>query len=1037
MKTKYLNINNISRCIHLNISSLKKSSQLQCSRYKSHISNIDSHSNFGLDSLNYLESLYYKWRAGEKINYSLSSYFSKIELAQAASSKFISIVPLKSNNIKIANILNLVSSFETYGHQFAELDPLNLESYTCAAVKRNQEMYRKLLKPETHGILGCDIISSSENIIMNSTSSTILTDILLRYDSLKVDDLVRILEKIFCGKTGFEYIHVRNEEIKSFMRSAATEYLYWKPSKDDINRYLQILARAQLFENMCSKKFPTVKRFGLDGCESLILGLSEMLRKFILDGNSKDSKITIGMSHRGRLNVMCNILNLPLENMFYSFRSGKFIDIDTKSGIYGGDVKYHMGYSGYYELNERFISDAPEANCPISFGAIPVEILYNPSHLESVVPVVMGKVKSEQYYSERKGVLDTAKKYIPILIHGDASTMGQGVVSEALNMSKISSYNIGGNIHIIINNQIGFCTYPSEEIGSMYPSDISRGFDIPIIHVNADCPESVVYVFLKSLEFRNRFHSDVFINLVGYRRFGHNELDMPLFTHPLMYKKITSKPGIFHLYKKKLAKEKVFSNTELDHIEASISSFIENKYNNSTSDTFKRNLEGFKSPTLSIDDLISRSTLDNEQEILYPPQWRVEELKSLGTKLSTIPSSIDLHPNIIKIYEQRSLATEKENKPLVDYGLAETLSFATLLKEGIHIRLVGEDTKRGTFSHRHSVLYDINNNREYSPLKEFSKLTKYSFTVENSILSEFAGLGFEVGYVQSSGPTLGIWEAQFGDFANGAQIMFDQYISSSIPKWNLQIPILCILPHGYDGMGPEHSSARVERYLQLSNEPEEIPINEGTGKPIDKLENINWQLVYCSNSAQYYHIFRKHMWCKKRIPTLIFLSKRLLKYRHAFSSLKDLSESSFLSLIPDNSSEIDNLQVRKLIICCGQIYYNLVQQRSLFPNINVPIIRLEQLIPFPWAELFSQISSFPMLSEIVFAQEEPQNMGAWSFVQPRLRSIVSLIARTVTNYEKRVPEIKYAGRKTNSATATGFASLHEEELHNLLSNIIS
>jgi 2-oxoglutarate dehydrogenase E1 component len=698
------------------------------------------------------------------------------------------------------------------------------------------------------------------------------------------------------------------------------------------------------------------------------------------------NEIVIGMPHRGRLNVLANVMAKPYRAIFNEFRGGSAHPDDVEGS---GDVKYHLGASSDREFDQNRVH---------------LSLTANPSHLEIVDPVVLGKVRAKQDQrddSERKEVL-------PLLLHGDAAFAGQGVVAECLGLSGLRGHRTGGSLHFIVNNQIGFTTAPRFSRSSPYPSDLAKMIDAPIFHVNGDDPEAVVHVAKIAIEFRQRFRKPVVIDMFCYRRHGHNEADEPAFTQPLMYQRIGKHPSVVEVYSRRLVEEGLLSRAEVDRMQAAFRAQLEEEF--AAGESYRPNradwLDGKWSGIGHADEGARRGVTGVDLALL----------KEVGRKITSFPKSFTPHKTIVRILGNRRKMID-EGKG-IDWATAEALAFGTLVVEGYRVRLSGQDSERGTFSHRHAVLMDQVNEKKYTPLKHISK-EQAPFEVINSMLSEEAVLGFEYGYSLAEPNALVLWEAQFGDFANGAQVIIDQFISSGERKWLRMSGLVLLLPHGYEGQGPEHSSARLERYLQLCAED-------------------NWQIANCTTPANYFHILRRQLHRQFRKPLVLMTPKSLLRHKRVVSSLAQLGpDSSFHRLLWDDAQFLPDQaiklvpddQIRRVVLCSGKVYYDVYEERDKRGIDDVYLLRVEQLYPFPARALIQELGRFKE-AEMVWCQEEPKNMGAWNFIEPNLEWVLDHIGA-----KHRRP--RYAGRPSSAATATGLASKHARELKAFLDEALA
>ena len=742
---------------------------------------------------------------------------------------------------------------------------------------------------------------------------------------------------------------------------------------------LNKIIQAEGFEKYLHVKFVGTKRFGLDGAESLVPALEQIIKK---GGNLGAKEIKMGMPHRGRLNVLSNVMGKPFKAIFSEF-FGKSV---SSKKDFEGDVKYHLGASSNREFDGNVVH---------------ISLTDNPSHLEAVNPVVLGQVRAKQFFhndTKRKGV-------IPVLIHGDAAFAGQGVVAECFAMSGLPGHNIGGTIHLIVNNQIGFTTAPRFARSSPYPSDVAKTAQAPIFHVNGDDPEAVVHCAKIATEYRQKFNRDVVIDMVCYRRFGHNEGDEPSFTQPIMYKKIKSHPTTLSLYGKKLSNEGLTSNEKLQNEKTEFKRYLEKEFE--TSKNYKSELKWF-------DGAWSRFKPGLGKDKRGASGVNKEKLIKVGKKIFNIPSNFNAHKTLKRVFELRNqmLSTGK-----LDWSSAESLAIGTLLTEGFSVRLSGQDSGRGTFSQRHAILRNQENHDRYIPANNIEK-SQMKFEVIDSLLSELAVLGFEFGYSLSEPETLVLWEAQFGDFANGGQVIIDQFITSSEAKWGRASGLVMLLPHGYEGQGPEHSSARLERFLQLC-----------AG------ENI--QVVNCTTPSNYFHVLRRQMHREFRKPLVIMTPKSLLRHKRCISNISEFtSKSSFHRILEDDAydkkcnliSLKKDSKIKKVVMCSGKIYYDLVEAREKYKSDKIIFIRLEQLYPFPAKTLATVLKRYKN-AEFIWCQEEPKNMGAWNTVR-------NYIDRTLEMINFKDINVKYVGRKASSSTATGNANKHLAQQKEILEKVL-
>ena len=853
----------------------------------------------------------------------------------------------------------LIRAYRIRGHLIANLDPLGL-------MKRD---YLYELHPNDHGFKSEDF---DRKIYLNSYMD-------VGYAS--VNEIIAKLRKVYCSSIGAEYMHITNPTEKVWFRERMekdeNQINFTEKGKDAI---LNKIIQAEGFEKFLAKKYVGTKRFGLDGAESLIPALEQIIKR---GGQLGVKEIKIGMSHRGRLNVLANVLQKSYKRIFNEF-AGEFASSSEDST---GDVKYHLGAS-----SDRTFDG----------NSVHVSLTDNPSHLEAVNPVVLGQTRAKQYFHNDK----ERKKVIPLLIHGDAAFAGQGVVAECFAMSGLKGHNTGGTIHIIVNNQIGFTTSPRFARSSPYPSDLGKIVEAPILHCNGDDPEAVVHCAKIAIEFRQKFNKDVVIDMICYRRFGHNEGDEPSFTQPLMYKKIRSHPSTLNIYGKKLIEENSLSEEKFKN--------KINDFKNLLDDQFK-NANDYKPKLNWFEGTWSRYQPKKGKDKRGLTGVDLPKLKKLSEKINFLGPELNIHKTIQKIFINRNKCVQEEKN--IDWANAETLAFATLLQEGYPVRLVGQDSGRGTFSQRHSVLRNQEDNSRYVPLDHVSSKQK-KFEVVDSFLSELAVLGFEYGYSLVEPETLTVWEAQFGDFANGAQVVIDQFIASGERKWFRASGLVLLLPHGYEGQGPEHSSARLERFLQLCAQ-----------------ENL--QVLNCTTPANYFHALRRQIHREFRKPLVIMTPKSLLRNKYCVSNVEDFGKNnSFHRVLEDHALNKKNKlielkkpkKIRKVVICSGKIYFDLLDAREKAKVDDVVLIRIEQLYPFPVRSLASTIKPYVENAKFIWCQEEPKNMGAWF-------SVRDYIQWTLDNLEVK-KKIEFIGRNPSASPATGYAKRHAKQQKEIIDKIL-
>jgi 2-oxoglutarate dehydrogenase E1 component len=853
--------------------------------------------------------------------------------------------------------LMLIRAYRIRGHFHANLDPLAL-----AKNSGDEE-----LDPRAYGFSDADL------------DRKIFLDKVLGLEFGTMREIIAILQRTYCQTMGIEFMHISSAEQKSWIQEriegADKEISFTREGKRAI---LNKLIETEGFEKFCDTKFTGTKRFGLDGGESLIPALEQIIKR---GGNLGVKEIVLGMPHRGRLNVLTQVMGKPHRALFHEFKGGSSAPDDVEGS---GDVKYHLGASSDREFDGNKVH---------------LSLTANPSHLEIVNPVVLGKVRAKQ--DQNGATPEDRTMVLPLLLHGDAAFAGQGVVAECFGLSGLKGYRTGGSIHVIVNNQIGFTTYPRYSRSSPYPSDVAKMIEAPIFHVNGDDPEAVVYAAKVATEFRQRFQKPVVIDMFCYRRFGHNEGDEPGFTQPLMYKAIRAHASTLEIYSKKLIEEGVVTEGEVEKMKADWRSRLDAEYEAGTG--YKPNkadwLDGhwskFKSAA-DIDDPRRGNT-----------GVALETLRDIGKKITVVPDGFHVHRTIQRFLDTRRKAIETGEG--IDWSTGEALAFCTLLLDGHRVRLSGQDSERGTFSSRHSVLIDQESEARYTSFNHVGE-SQGKFEVLNSMLSEEAVLGYEYGYTLSEPNALTLWEAQFGDFANGAQVVFDQFISSGERKWLRMSGLVCLLPHGYEGQGPEHSSARLERFLQMCAED-------------------NMQVANCTTPANYFHILRRQLKREIRKPLILMTPKSLLRHKRAVSRLDELGpDSTFHRLLWDdaqsNSDEkiklVPDNKIRRVIMCSGKVYFDLLEEREKRGLDDVYLLRVEQLYPFPTKALVTELSRFKQ-AEMVWCQEEPRNMGAWFFVD-------TFIEWVLNNINAKHKRPRYAGRPAMAATATGLMSKHQAQL---------
>ncbi len=839
----------------------------------------------------------------------------------------------------VAAAMALVKAHRMHGHLAARLDPLGSEPVGDPALDPLRLEPR--LTPELQGRV-------PTSILRIHVPGDTLAHALPR------------LQETYCGAMAYEIEHIGNHEQRVWLRKAIESWRFRKPLTPDEQRRVYIrLCQVEAFERYLRRSFLGQKQFSLEGLDVLIPMLDESLE---LAAAAGAREVVLGMAHRGRLNVLAHTVGLPYEQILREFEGERTIEVvavDVEGGT--GDVKYHLGAHGVFAA---------------AAGEIGVTVAANPSHLEAVNPVVEGWSRADQ--TDRSGGFGLHDPVVsmPILLHGDAAFAGQGVVAETLNLYALEGYWTGGTLHVITNNQVGFTTDPQQGRSTRHSSDLAKGFDVPIVHVNADDPEAAISAVRLALAYRARFGHDVVIDVVGYRRFGHNEQDEAAYTQPLMVEQIARHPTVRELYAAKLVRAEVLASEDAEALAAEALERLRQAH-----ERLKASF-GHDVPAKSRDEIVPRQAPER-----VDTRVAEDELRRLNEQLLRVPEGFTVHPKLVRQLERRRSALDAGE---IDWGQAEALAFASLLVDGVPIRLTGQDTERGTFSHRHLVLHDPRTGERHTPIQELEDADA-SFEVYNSPLSEYACVGFEYGYSTAAPDTLVLWEAQFGDFANGAQTIIDQFISSGLAKWRQTSRLTLLLPHGYEGNGPEHSSARLERFLQLAAQ-----------------ENI--RIANCTTAAQYFHLLRRQALDGSARPLVVMTPKGLLRLKEATSTLSALTDGSFQPLL--DSTVDDKEAVRRLVLCSGKLYYDIVSHQSVGHDEGVAVARVEQLYPFPVAAAHELIASYPRLTEVVWAQEEPQNMGAWRTIRHRLEEAAAGTS------------VRFVGRPWRASTAEGYPTAH-------------
>ena len=870
--------------------------------------------------------------------------------------------------------LMLIRSYRVRGHLQASLDPLGIE----------QPPSNPELTPEFYGFSEADL------------DRPIFLDGVLGFQTGTIREVLSLLKRTYCGTLGIQFMHIAEPEEKTWLQArfeGADKFAQNGFTREGKLAILYKLIEAEGFERFLHKRFPGTKRFGLDGGEAMVPALEQIIKR---GGALGVDEIVLGMAHRGRLNTLAAVMGKPYRAIFHEFQGGSTVPSDIEGS---GDVKYHMGASSDRAFDGN--------NVHLSLTA-------NPSHLEIVNPVVLGKARAKQAFDiraanagrpEETWALDRSK-VMPLLIHGDAAFAGQGVVAECFALMGLKGYRTGGTMHFVVNNQIGFTTSPRHSRSSPYPSDVALMVQAPIFHVNGDDPEAVVFAAKVATEFRQKFHKDVVVDMFCYRRFGHNEGDDPTFTQPLMYSKIRALKSTREIYAERLIAEGVIDQTAVDAEVTRFEAFLDAEFE--AGKTFEAHKADW------MDGQWQGIGQPDGEERRGETSVPSAKLADLGHKLTTIPNSVDMHKTLKRVIDgRREMITTGEN---IDWATAESLAFGSLLDEGFPVRLSGQDSVRGTFSQRHSGIIDQTTEARYVPLNNIRD-GQAEFEVIDSALSEEAVLGFEYGYALTDPNTLVMWEAQFGDFVNGAQVVIDQFISSGERKWLRMCGLTMLLPHGYEGQGPEHSSARLERFLQACAED-------------------NMQVANCSTPANYFHILRRQMHRPFRKPLIIMTPKSLLRHKKAVSSLTELAEgSSFHRVLHDDAERRPDVagitikpdaDIRRVILCSGKVYYDLLERRERDQIDDVYLMRLEQFYPWPMKSLLTELGRFAN-AELVWCQEEPRNMGGWTFVDPWLEL-------TLEKLSVKSKRARYVGRPASASTAAGLMSRHLKELDAFLTD---
>lgn len=856
----------------------------------------------------------------------------------------------------------MIRAYRMRGHLAANLDPLGLEPKASAPE----------LDPSTYGFSEADY------------DRPIFLDFVLGLETSSIREILSILRRTYCDNVGVQYMHISDPTEKAWLQERIEgrdkEIVFSKEGKIAI---LKKLIEAEGFERFLHKRFPGTKRFGLDGGEACIPALEQIIKR---GGALGVKEIVIGMPHRGRLNTLAAVMGKPYHVIFHEFQGGSSVPSDIEGS---GDVKYHMGASSDREFDDNKVH---------------LSLTANPSHLEIVNPVVIGKARAKQAFTLREQPDAGRGHVLPLLLHGDAAFAGQGVVAECFTLSGLKGYRTGGTIHFIVNNQIGFTTSPRYSRSSPYPSDVALMVEAPIFHVNGDDPEAVVFAAKVATEYRQMFGKDVVIDMFCYRRFGHNEGDDPTMTSPLMYAKIKDHISTRELYSQRLVGQGVATQAEVDGWVGEFDSFLDQEFDAGKS--YKPNKADW------LDGKWKGLALPGDEERRGKTEVAKTRLLEIGRQITTIPDRINAHKTVKRVIENRREAIEKGEN--IDWGTAEHLAFATLLDEGFPVRLSGQDSVRGTFTQRHSDIIDQTTEEHYTPLNNI-RAGQAHYEVIDSALSEEAVLGFEYGFSLADPNTMTLWEGQFGDFVNGAQVVIDQFISSGERKWLRMSGLTMLLPHGYEGQGPEHSSARLERFLQSCAED-------------------NMQVVNCTTPANYFHALRRQMHREFRKPLIVMTPKSLLRHKKAVSNLADMGEGSSFHRVMIDGAEAgcdvggvklqSDDKITRVIACSGKVYFDLIDARAKAGRDDIYIVRLEQFYPWPLKSVLAVLGRFKN-AELVWCQEEPKNMGGWTFVDPWLEL-------SLAKLDVKAKRARYVGRPASASTAAGMMSRHMKELETFL-----
>lgn len=902
---------------------------------------MDKFSYLGNSDVNAIEELFIQYQKDPNaVDKTWQDFFKGFEFAKTDySESSSSVVP--ENVSKEFKVINLITGYRMRGHLFTKTNPV-----------RQRRKYKPDMSIEVFGLSEKDL----ETVFQAGSE--------IEIGPSKLKDIIAHLEKTYCESIGVEYMFIRNPEVLTWLQEHM-EKTKNIPSytKSEKQRMLNKVVEAVTFENFLATKFVGQKRFSLEGAESFLPAMNALMEHGVELGIED---YVIGMAHRGRLNVLANIMNKPTKDIFTEFEGRP-----SEDGLFDGDVKYHMGYSSDVKSD--------------SGKQVHISLTPNPSHLETVAPVVQGITRAKIDHRHKGDY----KKACPIIIHGDAAIAGQGIVYEVLQMSHLDGYRVGGTVHFVINNQVGFTTNYRDARSSTYCTDVAKVTKCPVFHVNGDDVEALCLVAKMAMEFRMKFRKDVFIDVLCYRKYGHNEGDEPRFTQPLLYKEIAKHPNPKEIYAKKLVAEGSFTQQEIDVVEKAFKDSLEQNLDEAKK-TEKAKLTSFlQGPWKGVQ-------MADEKAFDVSPNTAIDEklFLALAKKTTELPKDKKFFNKIERLFVDRQNMITNNN---YDWAMGELLAYASLMTEGHQVRFSGQDVERGTFSHRHAVVKVEDSEEEYIPLNNIGAPEKLD--IYNSLLSEYAVLGFEYGYAYASPNSLTIWEAQFGDFFNGAQIIIDQYLSSSEYKWRRMNGLVVLLPHGYEGQGPEHSSARMERFLQMCAEN-------------------NMQIVNTTTPAQQFHVIRRQLKRDFRKPLVCFTPKKLLRYPSCVSTITDFTKTNFQEVLDDN---MEAKKVKRVAFCSGKIYYDLIERRATEASEDIAFIRLEQLYPFPKKQVDAIIKKYAQAKEYLFVQEEPENMGPYRFVDKHLRAL----------------NLRYVGRDEAASPATGFAKRHAAESEEIMTAIFS